>query len=168
MSIAPTLYDYHGQMISIKEGAELAYITPEALRQRLKKVGGDMMAAIDGVKPSQVVAKATDEILDILGINKDKSLPELPEEEDTADIGATETNTDIEISNAETASVPAMGAADKHELRILNRAIKALKAVEFIELDDDSNVLLDDALQRLRRIRRELFDECVDWEAMAK
>lgn len=40
MSIAPTLYDYHGKMISIKEGAELAYITPEALRQRLKKVGG--------------------------------------------------------------------------------------------------------------------------------
>ena len=188
----PKEYRYRGALITVKMAAQMAGVSEWSIYDRLKKNGGDMEMAIHGGGKSEAQI-AEEKILAALGYDEPSARMEnsgaqlrqvkvmeppqypAPEGAEERVRAASEPGNAVPVAAAAktiespaTTAVPAMDAADKNELRILNRAIKALEAVEFIELDDDSNVLLDDALQRLRRIRRELFDECVDWEAMAR
>lgn len=41
-------YPYRGEMITIKEAAQRAHVTAEAMRIRLGKCGGNMVRAIEG------------------------------------------------------------------------------------------------------------------------
>ena len=185
-------YRYRGAFITVKMAAQMAGTSEWTIYDRLKKNGGDMEMAIHGGGKSEAQI-AEEKIMSALGYDEPvaklesgggelrqvevKEPPQhpAPEGADERVCVVSEASKTVPMAASAKAvespvatAVPAMDAADKYELKILNRAIKALKAMEFIELDDDSNVLLDDALQRLCQIRRELFDEYVDWEAMAK
>lgn len=218
--VKAAMWKYHGREISVAEAAEIAGVTEQTIRNRLKANNGNMEAAIDGVKPSEIDA-ATDEIMDIIGMKRsepeppsypepsmpvarpahdfDELGPKLADTEDAEQptvkkkMGAKaficaeikrqtaeareELRRELEQARrpdaqqettATVATVPQLSDEEKQDLRRLNAAIFALAEVQSIEVDDDTICLIDDTEQRLRRIRRELFDEHINWEEMAR
>lgn len=152
----PATYDYHGRQITIKEAAELAGMTTEGIKYRLKKNGGDMDMAIDGKRPDKSSEDAAcDEILNVLGI--------VPASEPAV-------STELESLNEPETSEPiADGLPWRVQLKFINRAIAAMEQLKAVNLGrtELANTIVDAAYE-LRGVRCEMFEEYVDWEGMAK
>lgn len=175
----PATYDYHGRQITIKEAAELAGMTTEGIKYRLKKNGGSMEMAIDGRKS---MAEAEKEIMTALGYGLTNSKPadstsnpippdyEWPPDQNplvgTAPACHIEDVHNIAIAKAATTDVKPEW---KVRLKFINRAIAAMEQLEAVDLErtELANTIIDAAYE-LRGVRSELFEKYVDWEGLAK
>lgn len=155
----PATYDYHGRQITIKEAAELAGMTTEGIKYRLKKNGGSMEMAIDGKK---CVEEAVDEMMTALGYGipaPEPAVSTIPENQ-----AAPEPAEEPQPSEPIEKDLPW-----KVQLKFINRAIAAMEQLTAVDLGrtELANTIIDAAYE-LRGVRCEMFEGYVDWEEMAK
>lgn len=184
------LYPCFGHKITIPEAAEFACVGPEGFRAQLKKLGGDMEAAIEyyekrygGVKArmenvmeQNAKELATQKIAEILGVQDEKTEagesetapPAMPEEEKKPvqeEKPLRKAKPRIELAPAKD-NTP----EDRKALALYNAAIDALTKLvknETFERDTLNYTPTCIVLDGLKRQRREYFEKLIDWYAIA-
>lgn len=158
-------YPCNGGETTVSEVAKGFGLTPEAVRQRLKKCNRDMQAVYDSLteekKPSKEEA-AISEIMSALGIEEEAAIEEEP--------AAAQPEAEAAQAEAETpegaAELP-MDAAPRMALRRLNTAIDALSGL----YESDVGALSRDLsrfIGELRAFRARTYEKYVDWHAVAQ
>lgn len=184
------LYPCFGHEITIPEAAEFACVSPGGFRAQLKKLGGDMEAAIEyyekrygGVKARMENAMeqrteelAAQKIIEILGVQDEKTeagesetaLPAMSEEEKKPvqeEKPRQKAKARIELAPAED-NTP----EDRKALALYNAAIDALTQLvenETFERDVMNYMPTCILLDGLKRQRREYFEKLIDWHTIA-
>ena len=184
------LYPCFGYEITIPEAAGFACVGPEGFRAQLKKLGGDMEAAIEyyerrygGVKArmenvmeQNAEELAAQKIIEILGVQDEKSeagesetaLQAIPEEEKKP--APEEKPRQKARSRIELAPAEENTPEDRKALALYNAAIDALTKLvknETFERDTMNYMPTCILLDGLKRQRREYFEKLIDWYAIA-
>ena len=159
-------YPCNGGGKTVSEVAKEFGLTPEAVRQRLKKRNGDMQAVYDSLteekKPNKEEA-AISEIMSALGIEEETAVEEEPA---AAQPESEAAQADEELEAPEEAAELPMDAAPKMALQRLNAAIDALSAL----YESDVDALARDMARfigELRVFRARTYERYVDWNEIA-
>jgi hypothetical protein len=181
-AVSGSRYTCRGRSIRVEDAARIVGVSRDYMSETIKRHGGNMDAAMDAIMSEMSIAEC--EILEALGIvdeepataSAPKPEPKPTPKPEPAPVPKPVPKSEplpaapVAAEEKKRPGVPELDSKDKRILRCINVCIRGLKTLicEVEQLDNDSIVLMDDTAQRLQRIRRELYDECIDWEGMAK
>ena len=193
-AVSGSRYTCRGRSIRVEDAARMVGVSRGYMSETIKRHGGNMDAAMDAIMSEMSIAEC--EILEALGIVDEEPVaapapkrvpttaptpapkperkpvpkPERKPVPKPEPLPAQMTAAPVAAEEKKRPGVPELDSKDKRILRCINVCIRGLKTLicEVEELDNDSIVLMDDTAQRLQKVRREMFDEAIDWEGMAK
>ncbi len=181
-AVSGSRYTCRGRSIRVEDAARIVGVSRNYMSETIKRYGGNMDAAMDAIMSEMSIAEC--EILEALGIVDEEPAPTPAPKSAPTPVPKPEPKpvpkpvpkseplpaAPVTAEEKKRPGVPELDSKDKRILRCINVCIRGLKTLicEVEELDDDSIVLMDDTAQRLQKVRREMFDEAIDWEGMAK
>lgn len=177
-------YPCLGYELTIKDAADIACVSTAAIRQQLSKLGGSMETVLNyyDKRDGGVIARmenlmdcrgeqrdAADKILEVLcKVAEDPAQEEVQEERAAAEQPPEEANHSCMEPVCEK-QVCIFASGKRAELASFNAAIKAIEALDAGVMDDPALFeTLQNSNEELKAMRRRVFDDLVDWEAIAE